>query len=171
VRSMILYQSSFPYTRAKELNFICHPLCCFTGPALQGCGPCQSTGSFNTCYYNTDAYPYNTAFVATFIVCGSVATTIEQRADEIFGMEKQPVSPVQAAAPSECKNTRQANRLTAANGKSYNITGPGRDVLVEDAINMEAGEFEAKWAHLRMETPLHVLQRINRTSGAAGEKK
>ncbi|KAE9372671.1 hypothetical protein N431DRAFT_457373 [Stipitochalara longipes BDJ] len=141
-----------------------------TGPAQQGCGACQFTGNFNTCYYNTNADPYNTAYVATFIVCRSSVSSIEERTAEIFGIEKQNVTLAQAAAPSECKNTRQANRLTTADGISYDITGSERDVLVEDAINMDAADFKAKWAHLTIETPLHALKQRVLISDGEEEK-
>jgi hypothetical protein len=77
----------------------------------------------------------------------------------------------QAQAPSDCKNIRQANGLTTADGVSHDIIGPERDVLVEDAINMDAEQFQAKWAHLTVEFHLHALKQRGLISDGTEENK
>jgi hypothetical protein len=69
-------------------------------------------------------------------------------------MEKQPFSHAAGSAPSECRNTRQADTATV-NGQHYDITGPEREVIIADMLNLTEDEFAAKWAKV-LRTPASI---------------
>ena len=60
-------------------------------------------------------------------------------------MDKEPHSAATRAAPSQCRNMRSVDTASTASGKHYNITGPSREVIIQDFLNMSEEDFEAKW--------------------------
>jgi len=92
-------------------------------------------------------------------------------------MEKQPVSPVAKAGPSECRAKKQVDTATTSSRKYYDITGPDRDVIIHDFINMsDEAEFENRtgplsavpqiasklvlWMHTPLRTPYQQFSRV-----------
>jgi hypothetical protein len=69
-------------------------------------------------------------------------------------MEKQPFSHAAGSAPPECRNRRQVDTATV-NGKHYDVTGPEREVIIADMLNLPEDEFAAKWAKV-LRTPASI---------------
>jgi hypothetical protein len=52
------------------------------------------------------------------------------------------------------QETRQVDTATV-NGKDYDITGPEREVIIADMLNLKEDEFAAKWAKV-LRTPASI---------------
>jgi hypothetical protein len=117
----------------------------FTFPtAGGGCGGCQFTGSINTCYNNDN--PFNTAYVVNpFSVCSAATIAEREVLANLTMADKIPISNAAASAPSECRASHQPDEAIS-DGHIYDITGPHRDAIISDLLELPAEEFATKWA-------------------------